>query len=258
MRKIISFDLYADMGFLKKPDINEKVYLTYNMLHKPALLGILGAINGLQGFQRNNELPEYYQRLKQIPIGIQPIGEHCDNGNFSKTITAYNNTTGFASKEEGGNLIISEQTLIRPSFRIYLLLDLDSELEQRLYSRIANQEAEFIPYLGKNDYSAWWLKEEVKEYEVTPFVGERDFKILNLFLKEEPLVDNVVEHRRRLRSNLSFLNGSFMYFEKLPISYNEDLYQYNYGDFAYTDWMLGKDSTLENLYEIPEGVIQLN
>ena len=45
--KLISFDLCADMGFLKKPDINEKIYLTYNMLHKPALLGILGAIIGL-------------------------------------------------------------------------------------------------------------------------------------------------------------------------------------------------------------------
>lgn len=56
--KLVSFDLKADFGFFKKPDIND-IYLTYNMLHKPALLGILGAIVGLQGFQENSILPVY-------------------------------------------------------------------------------------------------------------------------------------------------------------------------------------------------------
>jgi CRISPR-associated protein Cas5h len=48
--KLVSFDLKADFGFFKKPDINDGLYLTYNMLHKPTLLGILGAIVGLQGY----------------------------------------------------------------------------------------------------------------------------------------------------------------------------------------------------------------
>jgi CRISPR-associated protein Cas5h len=121
MRKLISFDLYADMGFLKKPDINEKIYLTYNMLHKPCVLGILGAIAGLEGFTKNNEFPEYYQKLKHIPIGIKPIGDHCDNGNFAKNVTAYTNTIGFANTD--GNLIVSEQTLINPAYRVFLLLN---------------------------------------------------------------------------------------------------------------------------------------
>lgn len=63
--KLVSFDLKADFGFFKKPDVNE-VYLTYNMIHKPALLGILGAIVGLQGFQKNAVLPLYYQKLKHL------------------------------------------------------------------------------------------------------------------------------------------------------------------------------------------------
>ena len=43
-QRLISFDIQADFGFFKKPDYNDGVLLTYNMLHKPALLGILGAI----------------------------------------------------------------------------------------------------------------------------------------------------------------------------------------------------------------------
>jgi CRISPR-associated protein Cas5h len=268
MKKVISFDLFADMGFLKKPDINEKIYLTYNMLHKPCVLGILGAIAGLEGFKQNNVLPDYYEKLQHIPVGIKPIGDGCENGNFSKNVTTYTNTIGFANAD--GNLIISEQTLINPAYRIFLLLDTDMEYEKLLYDRIRNQQAEFIPYLGKNDYSAWWYAKDiedekgellfqgVREYNFQKFEGGEEFNIETVFIKENPLVDNVVEHRARMRKNLSFLNGSFMYFEKLPVGYNEDLYQYDYADFAFTDWRLSKDSYLENLYRADNLIIQLN
>lgn len=256
MKKIISFDLYADMGFLKKPDINEKIYLTYNILHKPCVLGILGAIAGLGGFKKNNTLPEYYEQLNHLPVGVKPIGEGCENGNFNKNVTAYTNTVGYANSD--GTHIVSEQTLIKPAYRIYLLLDLDNEVELGIYEGLRNQTAEYIPYLGKNDYSAWWDKDTVREYDVKLFEGDRDFKIETVFIKESPVVNNVVKHRRGLRSKLHLQNGTFMYFEKLPVNYNEELYQYNYDDFAYTDWTLGKDSVLDNLYEINEKVIQLN
>src|SRR5690606_7709633 len=102
-------------------------YLTFNMLHKPALLGILGAIAGFSGFRKHGEQPEYLAKLKDIKVGIAPL-EASDRtfheeGNFSKTIIKYNNSTGMASDEEGGNLIISEQTLVAPAYRCYILLD---------------------------------------------------------------------------------------------------------------------------------------
>jgi CRISPR-associated protein Cas5h len=66
--KVISIDLYADFGFFKKHFSNERLdlYLTFNMLHKPALLGILGAILGFAGYKKNEELPEYYVKLKDL------------------------------------------------------------------------------------------------------------------------------------------------------------------------------------------------
>ena len=59
MKQLISFDIKADFGFLKKPDTNAPVYLTYNMIHKPCVLGFLGAIMGYGGFKGDKKKPEY-------------------------------------------------------------------------------------------------------------------------------------------------------------------------------------------------------
>jgi len=257
MQKLISFTIKSEKGFFKKPDINDGIYLTYNMIHKPVVLGILGAIIGLEGYMENQKLPMYYTELNSIPIGIKP--ENDEKGNYSKTIITYNNTIGFASQEPGGNLMISEQTLIEPSFTIFLLLDLENVHQQNLYNNIKNQQAVYLPYMGKNDYSAWWNKEEVKEYEVEEFDYSKNFSIRNLFLKENPLIKEVVNQKFSFSFAPTAKQGSFMYFERLPVGFNEQLFQYNYGDFAFTDYLITKDSKLHNLYKISDNeVVQLN
>jgi len=278
MKKIISFDLYADMGFLKKPDINEKIYLTYNMLHKPCVLGILGAIAGLEGFTKNNDFPEYYKKLKDIPVGIKPLGKGCERGNFAKNVTTYTNTIGFANTD--GNLIVSEQTLINPAYRIFLLLDLEKKDEQVLYSRIWQQEATYIPYLGKNDYSAWWYKEDVKdkngnllfqgvkEYDILQDDFNYDYKVETVFIKQKAVVESLADEDDEddFSDNFQISDfGTYVYFEKLPIRYNEELYQYDYADFSLTDSKLKAGSLpLETLFHIQEKessqefVVQLN
>lgn len=265
MKKLISFDLYADLGFLKKPDINEKIYLTYNMLHKPCILGILGAICGLEGFTKNNELPKYYQNLNHIPIGVKPMGDGCENGNFGKTVTTYTNTIGFANAD--GNLIVSEQTLINPAYRVFLLLDLENTDENILYERICKQQAEYIPYLGKNDYSAWWRKEDVKEYEIVEDDFKHDYKVETVFVKQVAVVKSIAEEDSEDDFGDFEISdfGSFVYFEKLPIGYCTELYQYNYADFALTDSKLKTGSlSTNNLYHIKDAkydkeyIVQLN
>lgn len=254
-QKLISFDLKAEMGFLKKPDINDGIYLTYNMLHKPALLGILGAIVGLQGYQKNGELPVYYQKLKHIKIGIAPL--ESDNGNYTKDIVAYNNGTGFASSEAGGNLIIREQVLIKPSYRCYLLLNIDNEIERTLYDRIKNMEAEFLPYMGKNDFSAWW--ENVQEYQFEAFPIADNYKIASIFAKTQAVSEYIV------RSMSMFANNSrtpiFVYFERLPAGFDEQLMQYNFADFVYSNATFSKEmdmSAVGKFYTLNDSeVIQL-
>ena len=245
---LISFIIHAEKGFFKKPDINDTIYLTYNMIHKPAVLGILGAIIGLDGFTKANQLPEYYQRLKSIPIGIKPVNSR--NGTFQKIVITYNNTTGFASEEKGGNLIINEQTLLNPSYKIYLLLELKNEDQKKLYNNIKNQKSEYLPYMGKNDFSLWWYKDEVKEYEYDKLERETDFYIDTLFMKKEPVMNSVVEAVGI--SELADQQSWFFIFERLPYKYNEELFQYDITDFVYTNAKFKKDVNINsgNLYKI--------
>lgn len=240
MIKLISFDIKADFGMLKKPDTNEPVYLTFNMLHKPALMGILGAIVGLKGFTKNGKLPEYYEILKEVKVSIMPLEEvetgkkYHENGNFSKTIIKYNNGTGMASEETGGNLMVAEQTLIAPAFRCFVLLDTDNEEQKKLCDNILTYQAEFIPYLGKNECSAWWSN--AKEHICNEFKPEGSFKIDSLFIKEETLINGIKKTRFIPGIRKDFTNLPFMYFENLPYSYHgAPLFQYSYKPFAFTN-----------------------
>ena len=253
--KLISFDIKADFGMLKKPDTNEPVYLTFNMLHKPALLGILGAIGGLKGFQKNGELPEYYEKLKSIKVAIMPLPKdevrgkaYHENGNFTKTIIKYNNTTGLASEEAGGNLMVAEQTLISPAFRCFALLDENMEEQKKLIENLLSYQADFIPYMGKNDCSLWW--ENAREIGYSDFNPKgSSFKISSLFVKSEPLKDSKEEEILYDILMDSAEGNSFSYFENLPVSYlGAPLYQYSYRSFAFTNWDLSFKSKSEYLF----------
>jgi len=238
MQKLISIDLFADFGMLKKPDTNEPVYLTFNMLHKPALLGILGAIIGLEGFKTKGELPEYYKKLKDLKIGIEPL-QH-KNGNFQKTVLKYNNTTGFANKSEensGATLNIEEQFLIAPAFRCYFYFDenIDPKSEEKIYNNLKKNHAEYLPYLGKNEFSVWW--ENYKEYDkVEKFETVDSFKINSIYIKDQPIKNG--KDIQPFNPIFTPDGNTFSYFEHLPIGYDEKLFQYEYRNFAFTNWSL--------------------
>jgi len=258
-KKLVSFDLWANMAVLKKPDVNKDMYLTYNVLHKPMLLGILGAIVGLDGYKENGKLPAYYNVFKNMKVGIQPLQP--DNkqfkANYQKTAITYNNSVGYASQEEGGNLIVTEQTLIDPYFRCYLLIDLSLDSKEnknaysRLYENLKNGESHYIPYIGKNEFQASWIDYEGKilfqEYDfLGEQVPEKDFFIESLFSDEErvsPIMDDPDDDEF----------SAFFYFENLPFTIHEQLFQYDYRHFKYTNakMRVGEGKTkINHLYPI--------
>lgn len=257
MKKLISFDIKADFGMLKKPDTNEPVYLTFNMLHKPALLGILGAIAGKAGFVKNGELPEYYVLFKDLLLSIMPLNH--ENGNYTKTIIKYNNSTGMASEETGGNLMVSEQTLIAPAFRCFVLLDTEIAEQRILHDNILGYKAEYVPYLGKNEHSLWW--DNAQEIVYKKFKAEGDFIIDSLFIKEESVKDGKTRPRFIPGKRKDLNNLPFMYFENLPHLYlGAPLFQYDYKPFAYTNHELREEySPLDSfqLIKTEKNVIQL-
>ena len=242
MQKLISIDIFSDFGMLKKPDTNEPVYLTFNMLHKPAFLGIIGAIIGEKGFEELGVLPIYYKKLKDLKVSYEPL--YHENGSFQKTIISYNNTTGMASKEAGGNLMISEQTLIAPAFRCFILIDMEDETHVKIDHNLSNYQAEYLPYLGKNEFSVWWKNYRSHDnYE--RYSPSESFRIRSVFIKNEPIAGKV--DIQPITLNMNDSGNTFSYFERLPIKYKEIAkaqFQYEYKDFVLTDWLL------ETRYEI--------
>lgn len=264
-QKLVSVDLRADFGFFKKPDYNEGLLLSYNMLHKPALLGILGAIIGLAGYQKKGELPEYYQQLKEIPIGIAPLEGYHEKGNFTKAAVKYSNTVGYANKD--GNLLVEETMLIKPAYRCYLLLSLEQPQQAKLYDYLKIGQAEYIPYLGKNEYQAWWLDEKgditFREYAYEAATSvEAKRQLYTLFRKTITLKEHT--DAEEYGSNYSYYDftftpQSFAYFERLPADFNLHLMQYDLQDYTYSNFFLKAGVRLPSLYFLPEinGYVQL-
>lgn len=258
--KAISFDIRAEFGMLRKPFSNEKMdlYLTFNMLHKPALLGILGAILGLKGFRKYGVLPEYYTKLKDLKIGIEPIKEFHERGIFQKTNIKYKNGVGYASKEDGGNLLIHEQTLINPGFRCYILLDgsINSDLEKQLEYYLKDGLAEYIPYLGKNEFSVWFQYDECSESFTSDYIAtdvftvSEDFEISSIFSVGDSLFKDEMGE-----SIFSFIPVDFYsYFERLPFGYHpvENTFQYKLKKYVFTNSPVTKDTSIPNLYQLTD------
>ena len=255
--KLVSIILSADFGFFRKPDFNNTLNLTYNIIHKPSILGILGAIVGFEGFKKKGNIPEYYNKLKHIPIGIKPLNDN--NGNFVKFEIKYTNTIGYANTD--GNLLLQELTIFKPSYQIFLLLNIQNEAELKLYNYLQNGEAEYIPYFGKNEFHCWFNKNDFKEYSVNKIIEiKNNYQINTIFNKNNNTVKNFIEEDEIDFEDLSNNENKFIYFERLPINYNETIFQYNYGEFIYTNYKFKNNLAIDNLYKIGdnEQYIQLN
>ncbi|MEO9144581.1 MAG: CRISPR-associated protein Cas5 [Ginsengibacter sp.] len=258
MSKVISFDLLGDFGFFKKPFSNEKLdlYLTFNMIHKPALLGILGAVLGLPGFREYGRLPEYYEKLKSLKIGIEPIETDettvkifRGKGIFSKFSIKYNNAVGYANSQ-GGILNIHEQILLSPAYRCYILLDnsIETGLQSQLEEYLTNGYAEYLPYFGKNEFSCWWEKESVKEYSTVDSKLNNAFSISSIFY----LPDATLKDSKMDMFDFFSTQNPFAFFERLPVGFIhlEDSYQYQVEKFTYSNFQIKAGTQIENLYTI--------
>lgn len=169
---VFSFELAGDMAFFKKNDANDMVYISYNFLHKPAVLGIIGAILGIPGYSESKakQHPDFYTNLKDMKIAILPHYEKP----LKKVITGFNNASCLASKSSGGQgqtWQIREQILIGEQEIRYTVFVLDNNAIQdglisKLKKLLINRESEYPLYFGKNEFFAY--HENYQEYEAAP------------------------------------------------------------------------------------------
>lgn len=238
--EVLRFQLSGKNAMFKKPHVNSYYYFTYGMLHKVALMGIFGAVLGYQGygsvmaaengnicFGDREKPPEFYQRLKEIQVGIEPLNK---KGYIPKKIQVFNNSVGYASREQGGNLIINEQWLENPSWNIYVLLK-DKESE-KIAEYIMSQKSIYIPYLGKNDHFADILQTEILEAEkISSCVS-----LESLFLKKHVEFALMEEDEEEEEEYIPV----FKYAEALPVELDEENWMYHSELFVFTNAKLKK------------------
>lgn len=222
--RILRFTLSGKHAMFKKPDVNSYLYFTYGQIHKPAVLGILGAILGYAGYNQMDKksvYPKYYDKLQNIKISIVPNSE---NGYFSKKVTYFNNSTGFASHEQGGNLIVKEQWLEEPSWDIYVLLDCDEA--ESIAESLLSKRSVYLPYLGKNDHTA-----DITNVSVEDGMSQDRAELLNcLFIKGNAEIDET--------SIFASSAKLFKYEEALPVGLKPATNQYVMEKFVYTNMNL--------------------
>lgn len=246
--KLVSFDLQSDFAFFRKPDTNGTINLSYNLIHRPAILGILGAIIGLDGYKEKGKLPLYYETLKDLRVGIEPLSH--EKGNYIKTNIKYTNTVGYANK--GSNFLTEELTLVDPAYRIYLLLEGGNEYHAKLAACLKEGTTTYIPYFGKNEFSAWWDPSSFREYQYSDAAElNQSIEIRTIFHKSGIIKGNV-EVPIPDFLNFDLAVTPFIYFERLPVDFDLTLMQYRMADFAFSNCRIKNAHFLDRLFFVNE------
>ena len=177
---VFSIDLIGELALFKKNDANDIVHISYNFIHKPTVLGILGAIVGYSGYAKSgeNKMPEYYEKLKNIKVAITPL----DNKPLKKIITGFNNASGMGS--DFGTWQVKEQILIGNPVIKYTIFIFNEETESTMLLRkyLKSYITEYPIYLGKNEFFAHY--DNYEEYEATP-LQKGEYGIQSLVRKGE-------------------------------------------------------------------------
>ena len=220
---ILRFTLSGRQAFFKKPDVNAYYYFTYGQIHKVALTGLFGAVLGYGGYnamvmkdkKNKGGYPEFYERLKDIRISILPI---CRKGSFDKKVVEFNNSVGYASQEQGGNLIVKQQWLEKPKWQIYLAVD--SGASKKIADALLHKRCIYLPYLGSNDHPADISDVYMISGEPEPYPAY----ISSMYIKQYVETDMQDED-----------DEWFKYEEMLPIGLDKELNMYVFEKMAFSD-----------------------
>lgn len=246
--KVLKFNLSGKFAFFKNEVMND-MYDTYPHIHKPALLGLFGAMLGYNGYAQTQKVfgtkeidfPEYYEKLKDLKIAIVPKKQ-----SFTKVLETFTNTTAMFNrvtvmkpkvkkedteeveeKEEkvkgektenkvGSNLIVQQFWLEKPSWDIYLVIDNDES--KKIEDSVLNYKSVYSLYLGANNHFAnisdigILEAKEITEKGVT----------INSLVKDEEVVQMKVEKILSARKS-----GESVYFNS-DLFRNKDVYFYDY------------------------------
>jgi CRISPR-associated protein Cas5h len=176
--KLIQFELSGKFAHFNYPFTHKKkLKKTFNIIPKTTILGLLGSILGLKGYQnlKTNE-PEFYTKLKDIKIYISL------SGIFEKDLIKYNSINSFASNRVG--IQIEEEILLNPKYEIGLIIDENNETHKNLLNIFSKNDKKLFShyhlYLGKNEFFANINKIKIiNDFEIEKFESGNEVKNIN-------------------------------------------------------------------------------
>lgn len=216
--KALQFELYGSSATFGSLETVGDTKFTYDHIPKTALIGLIGCILGLNGYNaaknmqtlsgkkpKTDEvvLPEYYLALKDFKVAIKP---NSTSGTFEKERHKMTNTSGIASskQKEGRTLIYNQEWLMDVSWTI-TVLDNGSKEYQALKEHLVNETAVFIPYLGAASHTANFG--QVQEIEVTPLSDESDSILEDTLLIDSLFPMETIEYIEPTPKNSKYYRG---------------------------------------------------
>lgn len=182
---ILKFNISSNFAYFQDK-VNLRNNISYPCIHKPAILGLLGAILGLDGFskiKKNGEI-KYISELSSIKVGIKIKSD------IQFTTVKTNDSTGLdVTNIKNRTIQKTEAILNHPDYDIYLKID-DLKLYELIYDRLINKKYFYEPSLGKSYFFANINNLEIKK--ISPILdldfGEDDIiYIESIFLDEDKL-----------------------------------------------------------------------
>lgn len=230
------FNLSGQGAAYTKPHINS-VNLTYQHIHKPALLGMLGAILGMKGHsskKKDEEFPEFYEKLKGLKVAILPKSNYFP-------INTYQITEGSCLINKVGgkaaSCVSKEQMLEYPNWTILIQRgEVNEDIFEELKEKAKKGFGKFFPYLGKSQFAA--TIDEVKVLDlkrvednrgkILGLIKDRDVEVLEDFSLEDDFyfIDNYYPVAYRSYANY-YKEDKFLLTNKF-LSWSDGTSIYNY------------------------------
>lgn len=154
---LIAFDLWGDYAHFSHP---ATIYssLSYPIPPKTTIMGLLGAIIGLNEYENLGEL-KYSIKLNS-PLKKKTI---IFNGIKSALSSSMKLELGYQDASEKKQFY--KELICNPNYTIYLnLSNLDKIFQDKIYTNIKEHKSVFTPYLGVNFCIADFKFKEIKSF----------------------------------------------------------------------------------------------
>jgi len=240
---ILKFNLSSNFAYFQDK-VNIRNNISYPSIHRPSILGILGAILGLEGFNKikENGLIKYIEELSSVEVGI------VINSDINYTKVTTNDSTSLNITNTKNRLTQKYENILNsPNFDIFLKID-NIDLFNKILNVLVNKEYIYEPTLGKSYFFA-----TIKNVENCILNDKK-----NLELVEEDLVFSaslfpstlLPELGGETYSNLFASNGLKMGRKfTLPISSDKKNGEYNnYVNFSFNNFIIADDIINDSSY----------